>query len=110
MPSLRCRYVFPVDSPPIENGVIVFDGGRIVEIRPSGPFESCTDLENTALLPGLVNAHTHLEFSELDATIGKPGVGFTNWIAELVDWRDSVPRTTREGFLMTGSLSRESSR
>ena len=32
------------------------------------------------LLPGLVNAHTHLEFSDLAAPLGAPGMSLPAWI------------------------------
>jgi len=50
------------------------------------------DLGNVALLPGLVNAHTHLEFGDLSAPLGEPGMAFVDWIRRLVDRFRQVPR------------------
>lgn len=78
--SIRARVVFPVDRPPIENGVVTIEGNRIIEVgtRPSG--SELIDLDSAALLPGLVNAHTHLEFSDLKQPLGTAGMPFVDWI------------------------------
>jgi len=85
---LKARWVVPVSSPPIENGVVAIEGDRIAfvgkEIPPGPPFakESILDLGDTKLLPGLVNAHCHLEHSALKG-LTTPGLGFTDWVREL---------------------------
>ena len=61
--TLAARYVFPVEGPPISNGVIVVEGGRIAAVGPSDGRDVDLDLGNVAVLPGFVNAHTHLELS-----------------------------------------------
>jgi len=50
---------------------------------PAG--EPVEDLGNVAILPGLVNAHTHLEFSDLDEPLGEPGMEFVEWIRLVID-------------------------
>jgi len=45
------------------------------------------DLGNVALLPGLINAHTHLEFGTLAQPLGGPGLPFTSWIRQVIAWR-----------------------
>src|SRR5690242_15052192 len=85
--SLRARWVIPVDGPPIEGGVVTVAGGRFVDVRKTREDAPVHDLGDVALLPGLINAHTHLEFSLLEQPLGRPGMSFPDWIAEVVRWR-----------------------
>jgi cytosine/adenosine deaminase-related metal-dependent hydrolase len=78
--SLRARAVFPVDRPPIEHGVVTIDGERIVAVGKDVADGEVIDLGSVALLPGLVNAHTHLEFSHLQRPLGEPGIPIADWI------------------------------
>lgn len=81
--SLKSRVVFPVDAPPIENGIVTIEGDRVVAVGNTSDSGDLIDLGRAALLPGLVNAHTHLEFSYLEdplGTLGKP------LVMSLVDW------------------------
>lgn len=82
----RAAFVLPVTSPPIRDGyVAVRDGvvtgvGPIAE-RPSDPGIVEVDLGSSLLLPGFVNAHTHLELSHLRGAV--PGDrGFVPWIED----------------------------
>lgn len=61
--SIRARWVHPVDRPPIEGGAIALCDGRIVAVGRASDVsaDSTEDLGDCILLPGLVNAHTHLE-------------------------------------------------
>lgn len=85
--TLRASWVFPVDSPPIQDGIVRVVNGRIVSVGTSDAGEAITDLGNVALLPGLINAHTHLEFSLLKQPLGQPGMPFAQWIGEVVSFR-----------------------
>jgi cytosine/adenosine deaminase-related metal-dependent hydrolase len=69
----------------VRDGVVTVAGGRIVEVQTaSSPRSEVQDLGNVALLPGLVNAHTHLEFSLLERPLGGAGMPFPDWIGEVV--------------------------
>lgn len=98
--KFRARWVFPVDAPPIENGVVEIENGRITALHDS-PSGAETDLGNAALLPALVNCHAHLEFSSLAEPLA-PATPFTSWIKSLVAYRRSrttpVDDSIREGL------------
>src|SRR5262245_9947788 len=83
--SLRARWVFPVWGPPLENGLVEITAGRITAVHDlPGP---CTlDLGNAAIIPGLVNAHTHLELSDLAAPL-HPNLPFTAWLKAVLSHR-----------------------
>lgn len=82
--AVEARYLFPVESPPIEGGVLTVLRGRIVAVGENVSGRLARDLGNVALLPGLVNAHTHLQFSDLAAPLGTRGMSFTGWIREVI--------------------------
>jgi cytosine/adenosine deaminase-related metal-dependent hydrolase len=83
--TLRARWVFPVDGPPLENGTIEVAEGRIAAVhKQEGPIT--TDLGNAAVIPGLVNAHTHLELSDVAAPL-EPALPFTSWLDSVIGHR-----------------------
>jgi cytosine/adenosine deaminase-related metal-dependent hydrolase len=81
--SLTARYVFPVAGPPLAGGCVTIAGERIVEVaaNASGP---CVDLGNVAIVPGFVNAHTHLEFSDCAAPLGTAGMPLPKWLRMVI--------------------------
>src|SRR5262245_60682667 len=72
---LRARWVVPVLAAPIADGaVLVGDDGRIAAVGPDADVPrpagiAADDLGSAALLPGLVNTHTHLELTALRGLI-----------------------------------------
>jgi len=99
--ALRARYVFPVTSQPIPHGVVTIEDGRIVEVGDRAG-ANVTDLGNVAILPGMVNTHTHLEFSDLPTPLGQPGIRLIDWIGRLLEHRRqpgrSLERSARMGL------------
>jgi len=87
----RARWVFPVDGPPLENGVVEIENDTIAAVHDRATPDA-VDLGNAALLPALINCHTHLEFSSL-AKPFTPALPFTSWIKSLVAYRreESIP-------------------
>ena len=85
MHHYRARYVFPVVGEPIGDGVLSVDGERIVAVGKRPPGGQIEDLGNVAMVPGLVNAHTHLEFSDLRKPLGTPGMALVDWIRLVID-------------------------
>ena len=87
--TLRARWVFPVSGPPIPNGVVRIEDGRIVAVAAGCPGSDIEDLGNVAILPGLVNAHTHLDLSDVEQPLGEPGIAFCDWIRRVIAFRRS---------------------
>jgi cytosine/adenosine deaminase-related metal-dependent hydrolase len=86
--TLRARWVVPVDQPPIDGGYVTIAAGRIAAVGSRAPDAgSVEDLGDVALLPGLINAHTHLEFSDLAAPLGRPGMSLPAWIRMVIHER-----------------------
>ena len=92
MARIRARWVLPVDRPPIESGWIEIAGDRIVDVG-HGPSAGADDLGDVAILPGLVNAHTHLELSWLAGRIAPAG-SMVEWIRDLIRQRVSAAAGT----------------
>ena len=67
----RASWVVPISGSPIRDGWVMVEGGRIAAVGPCGAAAASTDrdLGEVALMPGLVNAHTHLELSHLRGAV-----------------------------------------
>ena len=81
---LRARVVVTMDGPPIENGAVAVSGNRIVDVGTFAEVakrntEEVVDLGEQALLPGLINAHCHLDYTCLRGKIQRQQ-SFTDWI------------------------------
>jgi cytosine/adenosine deaminase-related metal-dependent hydrolase len=86
---LRARIILPVTAPPIEDGAVFVEGGQIRDVRPwkgiSPPAgEKIQDLGEVILLPGLVNAHCHLDYTDMAGALPPPKI-FTDWIAAIIE-------------------------
>ncbi len=72
-------WVLPIDGPPIEHGGVAFEHGRIVAVGRVDELEGDVEhFPDAAIIPGLVNAHTHLEYA-LYAGFGD-GLPFLDWL------------------------------
>ncbi len=81
---LRVRWLLNPDQSPLENMEIVEQHGRIAEIRSLS--SDARNVLPVILIPTLVNAHTHLEFSPLSEPI-HPAFPFQDWITAVIQWR-----------------------
>ena len=89
---LRARFVYPVSAPLIEDGFVRMAAGRIVEV---GEWSKCADqagaeeLGDVILLPGFVNAHCHLDYTDFAGEIPSP-VSFAQWLRAMVALKAKV--------------------
>jgi 5-methylthioadenosine/S-adenosylhomocysteine deaminase len=72
--------VLPVDGPPIQGGRVRWEHGEIVEV---GPGRAARHYDDAVVLPGFVNAHSHLEYA-VYAGFGD-GTSFGPWIKTHVE-------------------------
>lgn len=84
---LRARIVLPISRPPIEDGAVCVGDGLIHDVGTwndlSARWEDypCRDLGEVALMPGLVNAHCHLDYTNMAGKLPPPSPGnFPDWI------------------------------
>ncbi|MCI5167510.1 MAG: amidohydrolase [Candidatus Electrothrix sp. GM3_4] len=87
----RAPWLLPIGHPPIADGGITVRAGRILEIGDfkqvvrSYPGAKIIDHPDTVLMPGLINAHTHLELSHLAFLSQAPSPStFTGWIGHML--------------------------
>ncbi len=121
---LTAPLALPMDGRgPIPDAAVLIDGGRIVAVGPRAAIEARPDAAghgrrdwpDAVILPGLVNAHTHLEYTHLGPlTAPQP---FVPWIRGLVRWaadrspedwlasaRDGAARSLRGGVTCLGEI------
>ena len=90
--AVRARVVYPVAAPPMFDGVVHIEGGKVKQVSTKPPAGvPLTDLGNVALFPGMVNAHTHLDLSDRKKRLGKPGMAMSDWVRLVVGER-STPK------------------
>jgi cytosine/adenosine deaminase-related metal-dependent hydrolase len=85
---LRARAILPVTAPPVEDGALLITGRKIRAVMPWRDLrphlrQQVTDLGDVILLPGLVNAHCHLDYTDMAGEIPPPK-DFTDWIAAIM--------------------------
>jgi cytosine/adenosine deaminase-related metal-dependent hydrolase len=93
MTAYRCRTLVTMNGTPIENGVFIVDGTRFLETGPapeilrhhSGPV---VDLGEVAVMPGLINAHCHLDY-----TLMRGAILYVHSFAQWVNRINSLKRS-----------------
>jgi cytosine/adenosine deaminase-related metal-dependent hydrolase len=70
--------VLPVSGPPIPDGAVAIEDGRILAVGPAAELGEGRRLADAVIFPGLVNAHSHLEYAVY--------AGFGDGLADFSDW------------------------
>jgi aminodeoxyfutalosine deaminase len=86
---LRARIVLPVSGPLLSDGAVAILGNRIIAVgswrNVHAKFgEPSVDLGDVIMLPGLVNAHCHLDYTGMAGKITPPK-SFSDWIKSLLE-------------------------
>src|SRR5438034_8772253 len=80
---VRARVVVTMDGPPVDDGAVrvmngrIAEAGKISEVAPAN--DEILDLGECVLLPGLINAHCHLDYTCLRGKIPRQK-SFADWI------------------------------
>lgn len=84
---LRAQAVITMDGPPIENGAVALEGNRIQAVGSFADVsricrQPVVDLGECVILPGLINAHCHLDYTGMRHSIA-PRKSFAEWVARI---------------------------
>ncbi len=85
---ITADWVLPISRPPIRNGGVLVKGshvvsvGRAADLRATHGTEPHRDFPGCVLMPGLVNAHTHLSLTAMEGLLGP--APFDEWLPRLV--------------------------
>jgi cytosine/adenosine deaminase-related metal-dependent hydrolase len=117
--TLTARWVFPVSSLPLERGLVTIAGQCITAVEPHGSRTPDLNLGDAAIIPGMVNAHTHLD---LTGARGRtpPTPEFTDWLRQVIafrrqrmpeqvqaDSRAGIAESIRSGTTLVGDIAAE---
>jgi aminodeoxyfutalosine deaminase len=119
---LRARVLLPISAPMIRDGAVRVSGKRIAEVgrwrdmRAQGPKRETLDLGDVVLMPGLVNAHCHLDYTHMAGQFSPPKT-FTDWLKLITttkggwefseyaaSWLDGARMLLRTGTTTVGDI------
>jgi cytosine/adenosine deaminase-related metal-dependent hydrolase len=75
---LSADWVLSIEGPPIENGAVAIEDGRITAVGPADELGAGTHYDDSVILPGFVNAHSHLEYAVY--------AGFGDGLGDFAEW------------------------
>ncbi len=92
--KIKAGWVLPVTSPPIKDGIVLTDGKAIKAVGSGKelskfPYDEIIDCSGKIILPGFVNAHSHLELTGFRGKIEK-GLSFPDWVRKVVSIRKDI--------------------
>lgn len=112
MEIFAASYILPISSPPIEGGAIVVDEGRIVD---TGRLErlrreysgEVKEFPGCVIMPGLVNAHSHLELTHFPSWKLRKGIDYSprtyvDWVIQVIKIRRALTLRELEHSVMEG--------
>lgn len=99
--TLTARWIFPADAPPCQRMTLALAAGRITALEPCGRRPPDIDLGNVAILPGLVNAHTHLDLTDLRGRC-PPSEDFVSWLRQVIAHRRTATPEQNQMAIQAG--------
>ncbi|MZH46259.1 MAG: amidohydrolase family protein [Nitrospinae bacterium] len=101
--KIKFRALLTMCGEPIENGELVIDEENIVEItNQSANDNSVLDLSDYLLMPGFVNAHSHLCLTALEKKLSPPD-SFVDWVRALISLNSELDDENRKRGILNGA-------
>jgi 5-methylthioadenosine/S-adenosylhomocysteine deaminase len=99
--TVSADWVLPVEGTPIENGAVRIEDGLIAAVGAASELGEGERFEGAAIVPGFVNAHTHLEYAAY-AGFGDGLADFSDWIAVHVERKARLDAADHERIARLG--------
>lgn len=105
-------HLLPVSAPPIEGGALAVANGRILAVGTLAELTTAftapvTEFPGCVIMPGLVNAHSHLELTHFPSWKVRKGIDYSprtyvDWIIQVIKIRRSLSQEEREHSVLEG--------
>lgn len=86
---VRCAWLLRPGRPPLPDRRLTIESGVLTDIT-AVPADERSLIAPVAVVPALVNAHTHLEFSSVARPL-EPSAPFPDWIRSVIGYRRQHP-------------------
>jgi aminodeoxyfutalosine deaminase len=120
MRKISADLIYTLEGKPIKNGVLVFDDeGKILDVLQDATLDESIEHFTGVLVPGMVNAHCHLELSFMKGQIPRHS-GLIEFVKQVVTIRDDFSKETqqqsisdadkemqKEGIVYVGDISND---
>ena len=101
--KIKFRALLTMCGDPVENGELIIDDGNIVEIATqSDNDDAALDLSDYLLMPGFINAHSHISLTALEKKLS-PSDSFVNWIRALISFNCALDKDSRIQGIHSGA-------
>ena len=102
MRILSADWVVPVEGEPIRDGAVAIEDGRIAAVGPAAEIGEGERFPDAVILPGFVNAHSHLEYATY-AGFGD-GLDFPTWLGLHIERKRNLQLEDMEAIARFGAL------
>ena len=101
MRVLSADWVLPIEGEPVEHGAVAIEDGLITAVGTTAELGEGERFPDSAIIPGFVNAHTHLEYA-VYAGFGD-GLSFGPWISTHVERKRRLTPADVEAIARLGA-------
>jgi cytosine/adenosine deaminase-related metal-dependent hydrolase len=96
MKILSADYVLPITSSPISKGAVLVSGENIIDVGSAArlteayPSAELLEFGDAAIIPGLINCHSHLEITSMRGALDHVEHDFSSWLLKLTELREGL--------------------